>query len=399
MTPIPLQLARHLLRLVCAAGTLVSLAPHAAAASLKCRIEVSRFSILPYESLGVLVTVTNDSLDKIVATNSWGPGLRVAPETKADVTWIEYHGDLEPLIRPTPAEPREFAAGDRMVYTIWLYYQGGRHVFAAPGNYQLSASVGGIQSAPVTITVQQPTGFDSGAFEFLRDSDKHFLPRYFSEWTVDRFHLSDVGKITAAGQRLARDPNYPYAYDSAVPAALESFVSGYDGSRYADLARLGLAAIWMRGVEGKPDLAKAKKLLTQLAARTGQPVAYEANYSLGKLNELSNDSLLAARYYDRALTLGADAVFRSLVERSRQDLGFPSLAGIIRKEFEKAGYKYYEYELGKDWLEKFETEVSAVIQKDFAAGKVTVDQLESVYSLRTKEWIDKNGAPKVESVP
>ena len=116
------------------------------------------------------------------------------------------------------------------------------------------------------ITVRMPEGIDARAYEFSQTSGLH---HFFGEYTIHK-----------------------YKYDQKTVQDLEKFIADFDGSEYSYLARMGLAFMWLRGVEGTQDQARAIELLTQVADKAGDPLSSAAEYHLGKIRFAGGTSML-----------------------------------------------------------------------------------------------------------
>src|SRR5204863_6797250 len=115
-----------------------------------------------------------------------------------------------------------------------------------------------------------------------------------------------------------------YKYDQKTLDELEKFISDFDGSEYSYLARTGLAFMWLKGVEGKQDQAKAVELLTQVAERAGDPLASAAEYHLGRITYSGGRSMVerqqkiveANYHFQRVLRGTPTLYFKYLAEQA-----------------------------------------------------------------------------------
>jgi hypothetical protein len=281
-------------------------------------VRVGNHTPLPFESIGVLVIVSNPSDQGLSEFGSWDPFLFSAQAT-SPINWKQYTPEAEPMILPSLPSTLTLSPGESRVWVRHLDYEsGGEHVFKDPGAKLIRAAIGGfhvkptqlhltykelidrlksvrigdeIYSEPVQIMVKSPEGPDRDAYEFLRSSNLH---RYFSEHTV-----------------------WKYRYTQETAQQLETFISRFHGSRYAHLARLGLALMWVQGIEGKKDSERAVSLLQQVARSADETLTAQAHYYLGKAAEEQGNLEDAQTYYSRALSLKRDPYFQHLAEQAK----------------------------------------------------------------------------------
>jgi hypothetical protein len=271
----------------------------AGSAGIRTTIAVSRESLLPYEPVSVMLLLRNETTEDNRVVAAWRSFLSIGSTTPAGVKWRSYVADNEPDVRPPLPSARNFAPGETQKLLAHIDYEapGGEHVFARPGVYLLKGTAsddGRFVSDDLEITVRQPTGLDARAYEFLRTSPIH---RFFGEYTVHK-----------------------YEYDHKTVQAVEKFIADFDGSEYSHLARMGLAFMWLRGVEGRrgrqQDQAKAVELLTQVADQAEDLLASEAEYHLGSILARRGDSVQANRHFQRSLTRMSSPYFRYLTEEA-----------------------------------------------------------------------------------
>jgi tetratricopeptide (TPR) repeat protein len=169
-------------------------------------------------------------------------------------------------------------------------------VLKDPGTKLLRAQIGEIFSEPIQIRVKNPEGIDKEAYEFLKGGDLH---RCFSERTVKKY-------------------SHTFTQDTA--RRLEGFITRFAGSRYAQLARLGLGLMWMEGIEGEKDLERAESLLQNVASRADGDLAARAYYYLGRITEDQGRMIDADQHYGEALSLKIDPYFRHQAEQARKEI-------------------------------------------------------------------------------
>ena len=264
---------------------------------IRTTIVVSRQSVLPYESLSVMVLVHNETVENKRLVASWCAFLSIGEITPAGINrWRSYVGDNEPVTIPCTPAPKNFAPGETKNMRAHIDYEApsGEHVFAHPGKYVLQGAAsdasGRFVSNEIKITVRKPEGIDAKAYEFLRTSDLH---HFFGEYTIHK-----------------------YKYDQKTVEDIEKFIANFDGSEYSYLARKGLAFMWLRGVEGKQDQSRAIELLSQVADHAGDPLSSEAEYYMAAALNRQQDIVKANYHFQRVLSGTPPPYFRYLAEES-----------------------------------------------------------------------------------
>lgn len=266
------------------------------AAGITTTLAASGRSILPFEPVGLLLTLRNETAEnkRVVAAWRVSAGFAEAAAGGA-VEWHPYIPHNEPITKPPARSPKDFAQNEAKSLFTQLDYAApsGRHVFANPGRYRVKASAAldpGFLSNELDIVVVNPQGPDARACEFLKSSNVH---RYFGENGVSKY------------PRTSREV-----------LALEKFISEYDGSRYADLARIGLGLMWMKGVNQRVDIFKARTPLTQVAQKAAVPLAARAHYYLGLTWQAQGDAARARAEFEAALGGDPDPYFKALAEQA-----------------------------------------------------------------------------------
>src|SRR5207247_4016474 len=81
---------------------------------IRTTIVVSRQSILPYESLSVMLLLRNETTEdkRVVAT--WCSFLSIGEITLDGMKWRDYRGDNEPFLKPCRSEERRVGKEWRM---------------------------------------------------------------------------------------------------------------------------------------------------------------------------------------------------------------------------------------------------------------------------------------------
>ncbi len=261
---------------------------------IRTNIVVSRQSVLPYESLSVMLLLRNEITEDRRVVASWCAFLSIGEITPGGSKWRRYRGDNEPLLKPCVPSAKNLVPKKIENIRAHIDYEApsGEHVFAHPGEYLLKGgttdSNGSFVSDEIKITVRMPEGIDARAYEFLRTSDIH---HFFGEYTIHK-----------------------YKYDQKTVQDMEKFIADFDGSEYSHLARMGLAFMWLRGVEGKQDQARAIELLTQVADQAGGPLSSAAEYYLGTILERQKETVEANYHFQRVLTGTPPMYFKYLAQ-------------------------------------------------------------------------------------
>lgn len=252
------------------------------------RLVVSNEHPLPFEPLEVRISLRNETAEPQRVVAAWHGSIEVAEVTGEKVVWHRYVAHNEPVASPPLPKEKLFAAGEvrDLYWRVDYEAPSGRHVFARPGRYRLRAAASydtRFVSNEVEVVVREPGGSDARAYESLKSGNVH---RYFGEGGVAK---------------------YPRTRRHAL--ALEQFVKSFDGSEYADLARVGLALMWMKGVDGKTDEAKAADLLTRAARTAKDPSAARAYYHLGMLRLRQGDEARAREAFRAASKARPDGYY------------------------------------------------------------------------------------------
>jgi len=262
----------------------------------------SRQSILPFESVSVMLLLVNETPEDKRVVTAWCSFLSIGKITANGTNWRGYRADNEPFLKPCVPTPKSLAPNESKDVLAHIDYEGtsGAHVFTNPGKYLLKGGTtdGAFVSDEIQITVRTPEGADAKAYEFLRTS---YLHHFFGEYTVLK-----------------------YRYDAKSVQDMEKFITDFDGSEYSYLARMGLAFMWVKGVDGKQDQSRAVELLTQVAERAGDPLASSAEYHLGRITYSGGASMLerqkkiveANYYFQRVINGRPSPYFKYLAEEA-----------------------------------------------------------------------------------
>jgi hypothetical protein len=88
--------------------------------TFKRRLELSNQAPLPFESLGVLAAVLNDSGDRHTEVRSWDTFLYWSHQTTDPLRWIRYLPDSEPTGDPSDPKPLTLNPGETLTWTRHL---------------------------------------------------------------------------------------------------------------------------------------------------------------------------------------------------------------------------------------------------------------------------------------
>jgi tetratricopeptide (TPR) repeat protein len=256
---------------------------------------ISDRDVLPLQSVGVLLIVRNEGSRTITTQKTqWWPFLYLNDASSSDTKWNQYTPAREPLPSPPPPTSLILNPGEQKVWKLHLDYnalQRDTHVFAIPGRYRIKGRIGYLESAFTHVLVRKPEGVDAEAYKTLNKGELH---KYFSWHTIEK-----------------------YAYNQDAARDLEEFTTKHNTSSYADLAKLGLAYMWLKGVQGKRDIKQAASLLQEVARTADEDMTAQAYYYLGKVAEERGEFMDAQQYYSRALSLKINPYFKYLTEKAQ----------------------------------------------------------------------------------
>ena len=247
----------------------------------KCRLDVDRTEVRPFESVDLLVIVLNEGQDSITAKVA---GAWIQHRTRGErglQDWIDYSpAGLQSLKHPQPLILKK---GARESWPLTVSVNVGNkdpktlerfegHVFPRPGEYQLRAQVGDWTSEPVNVRVVDATApNDVKALALVRDLR---LWRYFDAQAVLGSH--------------------PTAEDLA---GLKTLLSSHPGSLYADYAVFAQAIMAWRGIGAPADLDAAARFLKLLVDKKTGPCRMRAWLALCHLT-LEKDPAEAKPMFD-----------------------------------------------------------------------------------------------------
>jgi len=330
-----------------------------------CTVEVVPAEILPFEPVQIVVTLANPNPEPQTVRAVWS---LIRYVRRNDEEWTEYIPDQEPVRRPAQPQERVFGPNSVTRFLTQLdYAHPGRHVFSEPGVYSVRVLIGPFESAPAQVRVLAPDGINAVAHDTLRTSP---VGKTFSAWTQRK-----------------------YPPDTKAIESLLEFLERFAESRYAHLARLGLAVAWSNGVEGKVDLKTAKKLLREVSERAPEPLASRAVYHLAEIAERENQIVEARQLYQRVVATRANAYYQELAAQKLQ-LAQPPVENPVaaaERELAAAGYDY------TDLTETQVAELRAfMFSRDDAWKEQKHDpgQEDAETARRMKQWITTNLKPK-----
>lgn len=256
---------------------------------------VSRQEVLPFEPVAVLLLLRNETAKSKRVIASWRSILSIGEETENGIRWRGFRADNEPFAKPPAATAKDFSPGQVRGVRGHVDYEApsGVHLFARPGRYLLkgvASANGQFGSEPIAIVVLNPEGANAPAYQYLKSSKIH---QCFGEYTIPR-----------------------YTCQSAAVRELEQFIADFDGSDYSHIARTGLAMMWLRGVEGKQDFARAQELLTEVSQRARAPLSYEAEYYLGVIATQQKETARARVQFQKVAQGQPTLYFKFLAEES-----------------------------------------------------------------------------------
>jgi hypothetical protein len=242
--------------------------------------------VLPFETLEFVFTLCNETGQTKRVEGGFEPFI-LCPvnretvddtETLADGMRWDVYGPDNTLLMPPVFASKSFAPGEAITRVKVLGYEKGKHKLARPGRHLFKGQIDRLISNTVEIVVEEPEGIDKAAHEYLQQYSLHY-------------YLHAIGGL---------------APDQATVEKIEMFISRFRGSQYAEMAKLGLALRWVRGVEGKKDLEQARSLLQEVAKSSDEARAARAYYYLGQLAEEQGQLMDAHQYYSRAVSLKVD---------------------------------------------------------------------------------------------
>jgi hypothetical protein len=247
----------------------------------------SKTSVLPFETLELVFTLRNETdrvrhveadLRPLIFYIASRDELDNSETLEADgLRWHVCETGSWLLISPS-SHAVTLGPGESLTRFKVLAYEKGEHKLPRPGRYLFKGMMDKLISKTVEIVVLEPQGVDMAAYEYLQ---RYPLHHYFSNWT-----------------RPSRD--------QVVVEEMEQFIARFRGSQYAEMAQLGLALMWMKGVDGKRDLERARSLLREAVKSSDEARAARAYYYLGQLAEEQGELIDAHQYYTGALSLKVD---------------------------------------------------------------------------------------------
>lgn len=270
---------------------------------IRTEIVVSDVTVLPFEPVSVLLLLRNDSKETSKLVASRYSIVEVGEATPQGPRWKVYEKFYDRFGAGPPSPPFEMALPPDYLSDFFfeLNFHGstGEHVFARPGSYKVKGSLGNADSLvsdAVDITVEQPVGVDAKGYQFLK--------------------TSPVRKVLSENQITY------FPYTTRTTEASEKFIAAFGNSKYGNLARIGLALMWLKGVGDKQDLSKTTALLTHVTEKAQEPLVSRAYYYLGVAALAQQQEAKASEYFRKSLQGKPDRFFKYLGERALADDGF-----------------------------------------------------------------------------
>jgi hypothetical protein len=271
--------------------------------SLTLVLEVAERDVLPYEPLGVKITLRNDTNRRAIGHSLITPNHSYLEVWRkdADGRWVLFPscdwGHIDTEVRA-----REFSPG-ASISQQGVFHLGGegrrstwKYLFSEPGQYELKLVLKDLQgdmrveSESVAVVVREPRGIDKEAAEFLRKTtcpvllnttptgspevrtaQEEFLAKFgassyapYVQALLGRFYLMGEGKDAALGQRLldeAAKARKAIAAEKALGVLVEQAVKDGDVQR----ATTSLRELRERFPEGR-FRARAELLVGQATA-------------------------------------------------------------------------------------------------------------------------------------
>jgi hypothetical protein len=269
---------------------------------LSCTMIPVKTEVLPFETIEFMFTVRNETDTPNRVNLTFDPWiLYPARKSKVDggqgsneggIGWKAYRGDTEWTCQLF-SQKFSLAPGEVRTTFELLEYEKHEHKLAFPGRYLFKGRVDGwLACNEVQITVRGLEGVDERAYEYLQQHPLHFF-----------FH----------SQTMVR-------YDKVTVEMMKQFIARFQGSQYAEMAQLGLALMWMKGVEGKKDLEQARSLLQEVVKSSDEARAARAYYYLGQLAEEQGELMDAHQYYSYALSLKVDPYIEYVAKEAQTKL-------------------------------------------------------------------------------
>lgn len=223
-------------------------------------LTISETSILPFEAVSFLLELRNESAELHKITGIPLTFIEYRKVGAGKINWIVYekysHGIStisDPPLQPTTMFFAPNSVYERGIHTIDIG-ETGRQVFSSPGKYAIRASYG-IVGKPVNITVNKPVGANAAAYEFIR---RHGLYRFLNE-----------------------DGLTVFSFNRNAKRRFDRLIARYPHSRYAQLSRIAVSLMLIKGFLGKPDVAEAKRILRKVEMSGDGGVSARAKYYKG----------------------------------------------------------------------------------------------------------------------
>ncbi len=262
--------------------------------NVKTIVRLSDTKILPFESVSLLIETRNETSQFQEITAQWVILLYTGKVESKEIKWKKYNfyegGTI--LEDDPPFSSKRVFNPDSVkiegVFTIDLN-ETGQHIFAVPGKYAVSASYG-ITSDPEYIDVISPTGADANAYDYIL---KHRLYKFLSENNMTKIH-----------------------YDRKTEKELAKFAKRFGSSKYAQLAKISIALMNLKGIEGKSDLPKAIEILDKLENDSKEPLRSRAEYYKGIAFYKSGEFEAAKKHFKNVFEKTSDPYLKYISEKA-----------------------------------------------------------------------------------
>ncbi|MFN0140546.1 MAG: tetratricopeptide repeat protein [Pyrinomonadaceae bacterium] len=223
-------------------------------------LTISETRILPFEAVSFLLELRNESSEIHKITGIPLTLIEYRKVGAGKINWIIYEKYSygistisDPPLQPTTMFFAPNSVYERGIHTIDID-ETGRQVFSSPGKYAIRAT-DGIVSKPISITVNKPIGADAAAYKFIR---RHGLYRFLNE-----------------------DGLTVFSFNRNAKRQFNRLIASYPHSRYAQLSRIAVSLMLIKGFVGKPDAAEAKRILRKVEMSGDGGLSARAKYYKG----------------------------------------------------------------------------------------------------------------------
>ena len=230
-------------------------------------ISVSNAEIFPFEPVSFVLELKNDTPEYKEITAQWVGGISIRKPGSGKDDWMKYQKYRSDGIinSSVPFSSKRIFAPDSVTLE-WLYVidldQNQKPVFDSSGQYAIEVFYG-IAGEPLNIKVLDLTGKDALAYKYI---SKNKLYKFFSEDGINSF-----------------------SYSASDREKLEKVIKDYPDSKYANLSKISLGLMMIKGVDGKTDFKNAENILENAVQTSDKVLSLRADYyravALYKLND------------------------------------------------------------------------------------------------------------------